>query len=155
MATLQTKGLYFEEFDVGMEAISPGRTVTESDIMLFAGLSGDYNPLHCDAEYAQGTVFGERIAHGLLGLSIASGLASRLGFMEGTVEAFLGLEWKFRAPIKIGDTIRVVAKVAQTRPMGAQGGIVVFDVQLRNQRDEVAQRGQWTVLAKSKPSAQW
>jgi 3-hydroxybutyryl-CoA dehydratase len=153
MALLGVKGMYFEEFELGMEAVSPGRTVTEADIGLFAGLSGDYNPLHCDAEYAAKSVFGERIAHGLLGLSIASGLSSRLGFMEGTVEAFLGLEWKFRAPIKIGDTIHVVAKVAQTRPMGAQGGIVVFDVQVRNQRDEVTQRGQWTVLVKGKPSA--
>lgn len=105
------RGRYFEEFEIGDEVETAARTVTETDVMLFAGLSGDYNQLHTDAEFARGTLFGERIAHGLLGLSIASGLASRLGFVEGTAEAFTGLEWKFRGPIKIGDTIRVRLKV--------------------------------------------
>ena len=149
---LQLGGRYFEEFAVGDEVLSQGRTVTEADIVAFAALTGDYNPLHCDAEYAKGTIFGERIAHGLLGLSIASGLLDRLGFITGTVEAFMGLQWKFRGPIKIGDTIHTEARVARKKEMRRLGGgIVVFDIAVVNQRDETVQKGQWTVLIKSKP----
>ncbi|MBM4466935.1 MAG: dehydratase [Chloroflexi bacterium] len=148
----QPRGRYFEEFTVGDAVISPGRTVTEADIVAFAALSGDYNQLHTDAEYAKGTIFGERIAHGLLGLAIASGQAERLGFMEGTVEAFMGLDWKFRVPIKIGDTIHVEAQVVRKKEMRRLGGgIVVFDVAVVNHGGETVQKGQWTVLIKSKP----
>ena len=111
------RGKYFEEFEIGYEVESAARTITETDVMLFAGLSGDYNQLHTDVEFAKNTLFGERVAHGLLGLSIASGLASRLGFIEGTAKAFTGLEWKFRAPIKIGDTIRIRITVKQKKEM--------------------------------------
>ncbi|HIC93651.1 MAG TPA: dehydratase [Anaerolineae bacterium] len=148
---LQPRGLYFEEFEVGDEMTSPGRTVTEADVVMFAGLSGDYNQLHTDAEYAKGTAFGERIAHGLLGLAIASGLGSRLGFVEGTALAFLGLDWKFKKPIKIGDTVHLRARVARKKEMRRLGGgIVVFDMALLNQRGEVTQKGQWTVLVKGR-----
>lgn len=150
--SFQPRGRYFEEFAVGDEVTSPGRTVTEADIVAFAALTGDYNPLHCDAEYAKGTIFGERIAHGLLGLSIAQGQVERLGFIAGTVEAFLGLEWKFRGPIKIGDTIHVEAQVARKKEMRRLGGgLIVLDVAVVNQRDETVQKGQWTALIKSKP----
>ena len=81
-------GLYFEEFTVGQKITSVGRTVTEGDIMSFAGLTGDYNQIHTDAAFAAGTQFGQRIAHGLLGLSIAVGLLMRTGVLEGTVLAF-------------------------------------------------------------------
>ncbi|RLC80996.1 MAG: dehydratase [Chloroflexi bacterium] len=145
------RGLYFEDLTDDISITTPGRTITEADIVMFAALSGDWNQLHTDAEFAKGTVFGERIAHGLLGLAVASGLAARLGFMEGTVEAFLGLDWKFKAPIKIGDTIRLQAKIAKKKAMKSLGGgIVTFDVALLNQRDEVVQKGQWTVLVKSR-----
>ena len=146
------RGRYFEEFDVGDTVETSARTITEADIVLFAGLSGDYNQLHTDAEFASGTLHGERIAHGLLGLSIASGLVSQTGFAEGTVEAFTGLEWKFRGPIKIGDTIRARLEVRRTKEMARLGGgFVVFDVTVFNQRDEVVQKGTWTVLVKSIP----
>ncbi len=143
------RGRYFEEFEIGDQVETAARTITETDVMLFAGLSGDYNQLHTDAEFARGTLFGERIAHGLLGLSIASGLASRLGFVEGTAQAFTGLEWKFRGPIKIGDTIRARLEVRQKKEMARLGGgFVVFDVVVLNQRDEAVQKGTWTVLIK-------
>ena len=148
----QPGGRYFEEFDVGEQVVSHGRTVTEADIVAFAALTGDWNPLHCDAEYGKDTIFGERIAHGLLGLSIASGLLDRLGFITGTVEAFMGLEWKFRGPIKIGDTIHTEAKVTRKKEMRRLGGgLIVFDVAVVNQKGETVQKGQWTVLIKSKP----
>jgi acyl dehydratase len=145
------RGMYFEEFQTGYKVQSPGRTITESDVVTFAGLSGDYNQLHTDDVFAQGTQFGARIAHGLLGLSIASGLTSRLGFIEGTAEAFLSLEWKFRRPIYIGDTIHVTAEVINTRAMRrAGGGIVDFNVAVINQNGEAVQKGQWRVLMKGR-----
>jgi len=148
----QARGRYFEELAVGDEVESPGRTITEADVVLFAGLSGDYNPLHTDAEYARTTIFGERVAHGLLGLSVASGLAWRTGFLEGTAEALTGVEWKFRAPILIGDTIRLWAQVSQKKEMQRLGGgFVTFSMTLLNQRDEVVQKGTWTLLVCSQP----
>jgi acyl dehydratase len=98
-------------------------------------------------------MFGERVAHGLLGLSIASGLAVRLGFLEESTIAFTGLDWKFKAPIKIGDTIRVRLTVAELRAVRRLGGgVTAFDVELLNQRDEVTQQGRWTMLVKSRPA---
>jgi acyl dehydratase len=147
----QRRGLYFEELEIGLEMVSPGRTVTETDIVLFAGLSGDYNQLHTDAEYARDTHFGQRIAHGLLGLSIASGLVSRVGLFEGTAIAFMGLEWKFKAPVLIGDTIALTARVLRKREVRRLGGGLVFvGVTLKNQRGETVQEGEWTALIKSR-----
>lgn len=150
--SVRPRGRYFEEFAVGDQVTSQGRTITEADIVTFAGLSGDYNPVHMDAEFAKSDLFGERIAHGLLVLSIASGLAWQLGFMAGTADAFLSLDWKFSEPTKIGDTLKVSAKVAQKREMpGSSGGMVVFNVEVTNQRNEVVQRGKWSVLVRSAP----
>lgn len=143
------RGLTFEEFEIGDAVESPARTITESDIVNFAGISGDFNPLHTDAEYAKTTRFGERVAHGLLGLAVASGLAWRTGFLEGTAEALTTIEWKFRGPIRIGDTIRLQAKVSRKREMQRLGGgFVFFTVSLLNQDDEVVQKGKWTVLVR-------
>jgi 3-hydroxybutyryl-CoA dehydratase len=143
-------GRYFEELEVGESIETPARTITETDVVMFAGLSGDYNPLHTDAEFAKGTMYGERVAHGLLGLSVATGLAARHGFVEGTAQAFTGLEWKFRGPIMIGDTIRMRVRVRRKREMAKLGGgFIIFDVTLLNQRDETVQKGSWTVLVKS------
>jgi acyl dehydratase len=152
MGESRARGLYFEEFAVGQRMESPARTVTEADIVLFAGLSGDYNPLHTDAEFAKGTPYGQRIAHGLLGLAIASGLAARAGFIEGTAQAFLGLEWKFKGPVLIGDTLRIRAEVTKLRAMPSMGGgVVVFAVNVLNQREQVVQQGEWSLLVKSRP----
>jgi 3-hydroxybutyryl-CoA dehydratase len=148
------RGRYFEEFTVGDKMTSQGRTITEADIVAFAGLSGDYNPIHTDAEFAKTGMFGERIAHGLLILSIASGLAWQLGFMAGTADAFLSLDCKFAGATKIGDTLRVSAEVAQKRDMpGSGGGMVVFNVEVSNQRDEVVQKGKWSVLVRGMKAA--
>jgi 3-hydroxybutyryl-CoA dehydratase len=147
------KGLYFEEYAVGDNATSSGRTVTEADVVNFAALSGDWNTIHTDAVYAAQGMFGERIAHGMLGLSIATGLAIRLGFMEGTALAFMGMDWQFRAAIKIGDTIHMQATVAELKPVRRLGGgLVTFKVEILNQREEPVQRGTWTILIKSKPA---
>ena len=148
------RGLYFEEFNVGDTVTSAARTITEADIVGFAALSGDWNAIHVDAEFAKSSMFGERIAHGLLGLSIASGLAVRLGFIEDTVIAFMGLDWKFRAPIKIGDTIHMQAQIAEKKPMPRLGGgLVTLNVEVLNQRGETTQKGTWSMLMKLKPAA--
>ena len=144
---------WFEEIEVGEESESPGRTVTEADIVLFAGLSGDYNILHTDAEFMKSSIFGERIAHGLLGLAIQSGLFSRSGVPYATVG--LGtLRWKFKGPIKIGDTIRVRAKVAAKKETDkADRGVVTVERQVVNQRDEVVQEGETELVVERRPSA--
>ena len=152
MSDYKPRGLYFEDCEVGLKVTSAGRTVSEADIMQFAGLSGDWNSIHVDAEYARASIFGERVAHGLLGLSIASGLAMQLGFLDRTVEAFTSLDWKFRAPIKIGDTIYMTAEVTKKKAMpGGAGGFVSFNVVVKNQRDETVQRGEWMIVVKGKP----
>jgi acyl dehydratase len=146
------RGLYFEEFALGDSMTSPARTITETDIVAFAALSGDWTAIHTDAEYAAKGNFGERVAHGLLALSIASGLAVRLGFIEGTALAFRELEWKFSLPIKIGDTIHMRAEVAEKKSVPRLGGgIVTLNVEVVNQRNEVTQRGIWKMLLKSQP----
>ena len=146
------QGRYYEEIEVGQVFESPARTITETDVVMFAALSGDYNQLHTDVEFAKSTRFGERIAHGLLILSITSGLVTRLGFIEGTVQAFMGLDWKFRAPVLIGDTVRARVEVRRKRPMPKlDGGFVFLDLLVLNQRDEVVQKGIWNALLKSVP----
>lgn len=147
-------GLYFEEFEIDDSAVSVGRTITEADVVNFASLSGDWNRIHTDAEYCRQQRFGERIAHGLLVLSVASGLAVRMGFMEETVEAFMKLTWQFRRPILLGDTVRLRATVESKRVMKRLGGgIVTFKMEVLNQQDEVCQRGTWDILCKFLPEA--
>ena len=146
-------GLYFEEFFVGQKVTTVGRTVTEYDVMTFAGLSGDYNQIHTDAEFSKGTQIGQRIAHGILGLSIASGLAMRTGILEGTVIVFREItEWKFVKPVYINDTIHVELEVKETKALPRiGGGGVTIELEVKNQKDEVCHRGVWNVLVMSKP----
>jgi len=144
---------WFEEIEIGEESVSPGRTVTEADIVLFAGLSGDYNILHTDAEFMKASIFGERIAHGLLGLAIQSGLFSRAGIPYATL-GFGTLRWKFKGPIKIGDTIRVHAKVAAKKETDTPDrGVVTVERQVLNQRNEVVQEGETELVVERRPSA--
>lgn len=148
-----THGLYFEEFQVGQSWVSPGRTVTESDIVTFAGLSGDYNQIHVDAEYAKNSPAGQRVAHGILVLSIMSGLALRSGVLEGTVLYFREInEWKFVKPTMIGDTIHVEMEVTESKALPRLGGgLIVIAMKGVNQSGETTMKGTWTVLVASKP----
>jgi acyl dehydratase len=141
-------GVYYEDLEIGLEVASPARTVTEADIVNFAGLSGDFNVIHTDAELTKKTAFGQRIAHGLLGLSIASGLAARNpGAEQHRLVAFLGMTWDFRGPVFIGDTIHVMQTVAAKRETSKPGlGVVTYDVKVINQRNEICQEGQWKVM---------
>ena len=147
------RGMYFEEFEVGQKFISAGRTVTEADIVTFAGLSGDFNQIHTDAEYSKTSPAGQRVAHGLLGVAIASGLAVQTGVMEGTIIYFREInEWKFVKPIFIGDTIHVELEVTETKALPrVGGGSLVIALTVKNQNQEVNMKGTWTVLIASKP----
>lgn len=136
-------GLYFEDFHEGDEWVTPARTITETDVVQFAQLSGDYNPLHTDRVFAATTAFGEPIAHGLLALSIATGLVGRLGIFDGTVIAFLGIEqWAFKKPVLMGDTVHVRIRIDSMRPTSdGKRGILRRAVTIINQREEVVQDG--------------
>jgi len=132
----------FEDIEVGDEYVSPGRTVTEADIVIFAGLSGDYNVLHTDAEHMKSSIFGERIAHGLLGLSIQQGLLRR-SMTASPDERFVALKWKFKGPIKIGDTLHVRARVVAVTDADEPGwGLVTMERLVLNQHGQVVQQGE-------------
>lgn len=135
-------GRVFSEFHVGQRFITPGRTITDADITTFAGLTGDYNPVHTDETFAAATHFGGRIAHGPMGIGIAFGLASRLDLIDGTVVALLGVTWDFVAPVHIGDTIRAMIEVTGKRNVkDAERGIVEMNITILNQNDVTAQKG--------------
>jgi acyl dehydratase len=146
-------GKYFEDFEEGMELSSLGRTMTEADIVNFSGFSGDFNPLHTDSQYASQGMFGERIAHGMCGFSMAIGLLVRLNIFEGTIVAFYGIdEWRFLAPIKIGDTIHSVGKVVEKKESRKEGqGMVAFMVDVVNQNGTSVMGGQVKVIVKKRP----
>jgi 3-hydroxybutyryl-CoA dehydratase len=148
-----SRGMWFEEFEVGQQVITPGRTISEGDIVAFAGLSGDYNQIHTNAEFSRQTPFGQRVAHGLLSLSITSGLAMRTGVLEGTVIAFREINnWKFSNPVFIGDTIHAELNIVETKPIPRlKGGSIVIEFVVKNQRDEVTMKGTWNALVASKP----
>lgn len=146
-------GLYFEEFSVGQKITTVGRTVSEDAIFTFAGLTGDYNQIHTDADFSRQTQFGRRIAHGLLGLSITVGLIMRTGLLEGTVLAFREInEWKFVKPLFIGDTVHGVLSITETKALPRIGaGALTALVESRNQNDEVCQRGSLNLLVLGRP----
>jgi acyl dehydratase len=145
------KSLFFEDFHLGQRFVSKGRTVTEADVVNFACLTWDHNQLHTDAEYAAATPYGKRIAHGLLGVAIHSGLSYQL--TEESILAFLGLTWQFKLPIYIGDTIHVEQVVKDMRETSnGDRGILTFEKEIINQRGEVVQTGTTTILLAKRPS---
>ena len=149
------RGLYWEEWEIGAEFESPARTVTESDIVMYAGLSGDYNPLHTNEEYAKQTQFGTRIAHGPLVYGIAAGLLFQLHLYDDTLIAFLGFDsLKFTKPVKPGDTIRASIKVLEKRETSnPERGVMKRQLQVLNQRGEVVKEGLQAFLLKRKPAS--
>ena len=144
-----TRSLFFDDFSVGQKFISKARTITEADVVNFAGLSWDHNQLHTDAEYAAGTQFKKRIAHGLLGVIAHAGLTYQL--TEDSILALLELKWQFKAPIYIGDTIHVEQVVGKMRESSTgDRGILKFEKEVINQGDEVVQTGTTTILLAKK-----
>ena len=146
-------GMYFEEFEVGYKVTTASRTITEADVVGFAQLSGDFNMIHTSAEFAESTPYGQRIAHGLLGLSIASGLVIRTGFLEDTVIAFREISgWKFIGPIFLGETIHATIQVKETKALPRLGGgSVTTRVDVIKQNGDTVMRGNWVVLVRGRP----
>jgi acyl dehydratase len=144
---------YYEDFRPGQVFLSQGRTITEADVVTFAGWSWDTNPVHTDAEGARHGRFGERIAHGLLGLSVALGLASRLGVFESCSIALLGIDgWRFQRPLLLGDTVRVRVEILGTRLTSkGDAGILHRRFTLLNQREEEIQDGEVPLLVSLRP----
>lgn len=132
--------LYFDDLQVGHRWRSPARTVTETDVVNFAGLTGDFDPLHVDHEFAAQTPFKKPIAHGLLGLSLLAGLSSTSPRVR-TVALVAVREWKFQKPVYFGDTLHVLTEVVEKRPNGRRSGHVTWRRQLINQRGEIVQDG--------------
>lgn len=152
-AALGAPALFFEDLEVGMADTSPARTVTEADLIGFAGLSGDFNPIHTDRELARSLApGGEIIVHGLLALSIGSGLFTRspLGAaLSAQVVAMLELRTRFVAPVRIGDTVRVRSAIKDLRPTSKPGsGVTVMDRLLVRHDDDTAQETEVTLLVK-------
>jgi len=155
MANERRTGYRYADLHVGMAFRSPGRTITDADLVGFAGLTGDFSELHTSDVYAKSSQFGRRVAHGLLGLAYAHGLMwPRTGELRETAIAFLGIsDWKFVGPIFIGDTIFVNYQISelrdsQSRPTQA---IAVFDVSVVNQDDTIVQRGRKALLLSKVP----
>ena len=144
----QPRGRHFEDFKVGEVIETSARTINPADVTLFAGLSGDYNPLHTDEEFAKTTPFGARIAHGILTLAISNGQQNLSGWFEGTALALLGLDRvRFTAPVRFGDTVHTELTVREARPASKPGrGVVGFDAVVRNQRGEVVLTYEISVL---------
>ena len=148
-------GLYYEDFEPGGVIVTRGRTVGEGDITLFAGLSGDFNPLHVDDAFCQETQYKGRIAHGPLTLAMAIGLMSQQNLIDGTTTGLLGLSWSFSAPVAIGDTIHARVSLKSKRPTRDETrGIVVLHLDVRNQRDVSVQLGELTLMMRIRPRAQ-
>lgn len=143
-------GLYFEDFTVGQVTETRGVTITEAHVVAFAGLSGDFNPLHTDETAAAATPYGRRVAHGQLGMVMAAGLINQTGLYEGTTLALLGYrEWTFLKPIHFGDTIRVRMTIEEKRETSKPDrGVLLRKVEILNQRDEVIQSGFSDVLVR-------
>jgi acyl dehydratase len=147
MTKIGQNARYYDQFTVGETWETPRRTITETDVVVFAAFTGDHNPIHTDEEFAKTTIYGARLLHGPAGFAIATGLESRLGIKEGTAIAFLGMTWDMKGPIKIGDTIKVVEKVVGMRETKRPDrGIVTFHVAIVNQNGEVVQDGEWKVM---------
>jgi acyl dehydratase len=146
-------GLYWEECEVGKSFETAARTVTETDVVNFAGISGDYNPLHINEEYCKKTQFGTRIAHGPLVYAIAAGLLFQLHLYDDTLIAFLGFEsLKFTKPVKIGDTINAKVTVTEvTETSKPDRGVMKRQLQVINQHGEIVQDGIQAFLMKRKP----
>lgn len=144
--------LFFEDFEVGQSFESGGRTITETDLTFFSMLSGDWNPIHADAEFAKDTRFGQRVVHGTLGIAIATGMLHELGIFHESAVAMMSLnQWKFVAPILVGDTLHLRLEITELDPgkserVGRLGRRFV----MLNQRDEIVQDGLSDLLIKKR-----
>jgi acyl dehydratase len=146
--------LYYEDLTEGQTFTSPARTVTETDLVTFAMLSGDWNAIHTDEEFAKSTYYGKRVVHGLFGLSMITGLLDRTGLFGGSAIAMLGIrDWQFKAPVFVGDTLHFEMEIVSRRLTNkGDRGIVDRKFHLINQRGEVVQEGHIGLMIRLKNS---
>ncbi len=146
-AAYQPRGLTFDEFEAGQRFVTAARTVTEADVVGFAGLSGDFNPLHTDQCFAEGTPFGGRIAHGMLVAAVATGLANQLGVFEGTTLALMEQLVRYRGPVHLGDTVHLelVVDALQATSDGRRG-VVTLGTEVKNQAGQTVIDGHWLLM---------
>ncbi len=149
------RGLWFEDFAAGARFTTPARTVTESDVVSFAALSGDANPIHTDEAFARRTPFRGRVAHGLLVQSIATGLAHQIGIVDGTIAAIAEMTIRFEAPVAIGTTVHAVLEVAEVDPRPApRRGQVRFRIEVLDQDGRTVSTGEWLALMQRRKRSQ-
>ncbi len=148
MADTMSSALYYEDINEGQVWTSPARTVTETDVIAFAQMTGDFNPLHVDQHFAAESIYGRPIAHGLLGLSWAAGLSSQSPNMR-TVAFVKVRDWTFLQPIFFGDTVHVRTSVVSKSRGGRRSGRVIWRRELMNQRGEVTQEGIFETLVET------
>ncbi|SCK09919.1 Acyl dehydratase [Variovorax sp. HW608] len=140
-------GWYYEDFTPGRSIVTPRRTITEADVIGFAGLSGDFNPLHVDELFAREAGYGGRIAHGPMVLGMALGMGAQAGLFSGTVLGMLGVQWAFHSPVRAGDTLHAVISVAGARTTRKPGrGIVDLRFEIRSATQELVQSGQCQIM---------
>lgn len=149
--------LRYEDLHVGLAFESPTRTITETDVVMFAAMTGDWSELHTSEAFARRTQYGRRVAHGLLGLAIAHGLMwPRTNALRDIAIAFLGIsDWRFRGPIYLGDTVHVSYRITEMRDSRSNPGqaIVTFEVALNNEAGDVLQEGRKVLLVSKTPLA--
>jgi acyl dehydratase len=147
-------GLYLEDFEINATRRTRGRTIGEGDVSLFAGLVGDYNPLHVDEEFSRESIFGTRVAHGPLVLSTAIGLMSQMNWIDGTALGLLGVSWEFQAPVKCGDTVSARVTPLEARPSktAPERGVLKLGFEVINQKDETVQTGSIVLLMRCRPA---
>jgi acyl dehydratase len=140
--------LRFEDVEVGFRFETPGRTVTEADLVAFAGVSGDFNPLPPARVFAAESIYGERIAHGALVLSLTTGLRQRVGLFDGTLMGLLEIRsWRFTAPVRIGDTIRAVCEITELHETSKPDrGVMVQRIDVLNQDETAVAGGEFVML---------
>lgn len=147
---MPARGLTFDQFQLGDRYISQSRTVTEADVVTFAGLSGDFNPLHTDAEFGRKTPFGERIAHGMLIAAMSTGMANWTGVFEGTTLALMEQVIRYKGAVRFGDTVHLELEVLEKKPTSkSDRGVVRFAARVCNQRQETVIDGEWTLLMRN------
>jgi len=144
---MRGRGKTFDDLNVGDEVITMGRTVTEADVVNFAGISGDYHPEHTHEEYASKSPLGGRVAHGILISAMASGMVNQTGITEGTTIALLEMRERFLKAVRFGDTIRAVFRIVNKKETKKPDrGIITASLQVLNQRDEAVLEAEVVIM---------
>lgn len=147
---------YYEDCAVGETVRTPGRTITEADVVNFAAFSGDWNSIHIDQEYARTTEFGQRIAHGMLGLVVGSCLLGRLGWFTFWPQSMMAItamdRVRFASPVFIGDTLTLEAEIVEMKPMSPDRGLITTRMRIKNQRGETAITLRVQLIAARRPA---